>query len=314
LTIGAGAARAARSQVRAGVPRRGHRSRKRQGAMLLEVLISIAILAVTIATIGSQVNQSLQAAAYTDKLNRALMLAEWVLAEMDLGTDEEDRLIDLIGEEGEGAFGERYPGFGWRIEVEPTDVDNLDLVILDILHGDPESESVEDWRVLHSVYALRPVMAEVDPSDFGMPSEEEIGLLASATPPTDGGGGIGDLPPGLEELLAALPTSVQEIMQRLLSGEPVPLDEIRAAYAELTVEDLLGILTVPGLLDMVGVNMGGMPSSLGNMGAGMGGLGGGLGGLLGGLFGGGDTGPSGRDDGADADGSRRNRPDAAPRE
>jgi hypothetical protein len=224
--------------------------------MMLEVLVSIAIMVLAIATIGGQVSLSLKTVEYTDKLNRALMLAEWVLAEMDLGMEEEDRLIDIRGEEGEGIFGERYPGFGWRIEREPTDVDNLDLITLDILHGDPEAGSVEDWDVLHTVYALRPVVAELDPSDFGMPSQEEIGLLAATAPPTgvDGSAGAG-LGAGMEQmdlLLSLLPAPLQEIFQRFLGGEPVPLDEIRAAFGELTSEDLLGMVTMPGLLGMLG--------------------------------------------------------------
>ena len=240
------------------------RRRSPRAAMLLEVLISIAILMLAIVGIGSQVYQSLKTVEYTEKLNRALMLAEWVLAEMDLGNEEEDRLIEVHGEEGEGTFGERYPGFGWRIKREPTDVAELDLITLDILTGNPEEDSVEDWKVLHSVYLLRPVIAELDPADFGMPSEEEIGLFAAATPP-DAAGGVGDageLPTEVEDLLAALPSPIQDIFQRFMNGEAVPLDEVRAAFGELSAEDLLGLMMVPGLFDMLGGGIGGMGGGL----------------------------------------------------
>ncbi len=259
------------------------RGASRRAAMLLEVLISIAIMVLAIATIGAQVSNSLNAADYTDKLNRGLMLAEWVMAEMDLPAEEEDRLVDIHGEEGEGTFGERYPGFAWRIRREPTDVDNLDLISLEILTGDPEEPDLDSWDVLHTVYALRPIVAEFDPTDFGMPSEEDIGLLAAATPPTGEDGTVpGALPPELEELLAALPMPMQEIFQRILGGEPVPMDEIRTAISELTAEDLLGLLTTPALFGVLTGGMGGM----------MGGGGGGIPGLeqlLGGGAGGADT-------------------------
>jgi hypothetical protein len=238
--------------------------------MLLETLLCVAILALAISIIGSQVNESLNAAEYTNNLNRALMLAEWVLAEMDMvSMDDEDRLIELRGEEGEGTFGERYPGFGWRIKIEPTDVEELDLVTLDILVGDVEEDTIDDdWKVIYSAYALRPVVAEVDPTDFGMPSEEEIGMLAMAQPPSAEGVPdpfSGELPAELEELLAALPGPIREIFTRLFGGEPVPLDEIRAAVAELTTEDLLGMLLNPSLLGMLG-GMGGLPGGMGALG------------------------------------------------
>ena len=46
-------------------------------------------------------------------------------------------LIDLRGDEGEGTFDERYPGFGWRVKREPTEVENLDLITIEILQGNP---------------------------------------------------------------------------------------------------------------------------------------------------------------------------------
>ncbi len=256
-----------------------------RGAMLLEVLISIAIIVLAITTIGGMVGQSLKTAEFTNNLNRALMLAEWALAEMDLGSyDDEDRLIDMTGEEGEGTFGETYPGFGWRITREPTDVEDLDLITLEILQGNPEEDSVGDWRLLHTVYAYRPVVAELDPADFGMPSEDEIGQFASASLPTEGGtDAMGDATEMItEELLALLPAPVQDITQRFLSGESVPLDEIRAAFGELTTEDFLGMMTMPSVLGMLGGNMEALTEQF--MGAqGLAGVGGGqdLGGLLG---------------------------------
>ncbi len=233
--------------------------------MLLEVLISLAIIVLAIGTLGSQVSQSLRSAEYTDKLNRALMLAEWVLAEMDLPAEEEDKLIDLEGEEGEGLFGERYPGFGWRIKRETTDIENLDLITLDILNGDPEEVSTEEWEVLHSVYCLLPTVPEVDPTDFGMPSEEEIGMLAAASATGADGDQATDmteLPPDLEEILNALPGPIQDILRRFMGGEPVPLDEIRAAFGELTTEDLLGLLATPALFGMLSGDMSGLTSQL----------------------------------------------------
>jgi hypothetical protein len=264
--------------------------------MLLEVLIAIAILALAIAFIGGQVDQSLRSAEYSDQLNRALMLAECVLAELELGPvqDDKDRLIDLRGDQGEGTFGERYPGFGWRVKREPTEVENLDLITIEILQGDPEDSAVDQWKTLHSVYTLRPILPNLDPADFGMPTEQDIDMLALASAQTQGdqnamtGGGTGPLaglPPQLEELMAALPPPIQEIVQRFLGGEPVPVEEIRTAVGELTLDDMLSLAMLPGLVSLLsGANLGGLG---GQLPGGLGG-GGGLGSLqqmLGGLGG-----------------------------
>ncbi len=263
--------------VEADVRRGGSVAPRRRAAMLLEVLISVAILVLAISTIGGQVGESLRSAEYTNDLNRAVMLTESVLSEMDLIMDEEDRLIDLDGEEGEGTFGERYPGFGWRIKREPTEIENLDLVTVQILRGSEESESVEDWKVLHSAYVLKltPGVATIGLSGFGL-SEEQLTALNSGdygtgswSVDTSGTGGMdasaaaGSM---MDELLNFLPEPLRDPFQRFAAGEDVPPEDFKAAIGELTVDDLLGLAAMPQLLSMLGGDMSGLSQLTGGSG------------------------------------------------
>lgn len=238
--------------------------------MLLEVLISIAFLTMAIATIGGQVSASLQSAEYTDQLNRALMLTEWIIAEMELGPaiDDRGRLIRLRGEEGEGTFEERYPGFGWRVKQEPTEIPNLLLITVEILHGNPEEKSVENYKTLHTVHTLRTTIPQLDRGGLGIPSDDEVASLGlsegtGGLPIPGMSGGTAQIPPELEQVLAALPGPIQEILQRFLSGEQVPLDEIRMAIGELTTDDVLGLMMMPGVLSLLAG--GGMSGLTGQM-------------------------------------------------
>lgn len=295
-----------------GSRRRGFRGVR--AAVLLEVLISIALLAIAITIIGEQVNASMRSAEYCDKMNRALMLAEAVLAEIELGptTDERDRFIQILGEEGQGLFGDEYPGYGWKIIREPTEVENLDLLTIEILNGPPEDKAIDDWKVMRAVYTLRPNrLPSLDPNDFGMPTGQDLEAAAAAgaaatSQPSGAGGAAGGeasgsatgLPSQVEELLQALPPAIQEIVQRFLSGEAVSLMDINAAVGDLTMEDMLSLASNPSILALLsggaltGMMPGGLPGGMGGLAQALGGAGGGgledqLGNLLGNPAGGG---------------------------
>lgn len=80
------------------------------GFTLLEVLIAIAILAVTLTVIFGSQSQSLSLATEAKFKTRAAFLLESKIAEIEAG------MVDLYSSEGE--FGDDFPGFQWEIEVE----------------------------------------------------------------------------------------------------------------------------------------------------------------------------------------------------
>lgn len=80
------------------------------GFTLLEVLIAIAILAVTLTVIFGSQSQSLSLATEARFKTRAAFLLESKIAEIEAGT------LDVYRSEGD--FGEDFPGFQWEIDVE----------------------------------------------------------------------------------------------------------------------------------------------------------------------------------------------------
>lgn len=79
------------------------------GFTLLEVLIAIAILAVTLTVIFGSQSQSLSLAAEARFKTRAAFLLESKIAEIEAKTQ------DVYGSEGD--FGDDFPGFRWAIDV-----------------------------------------------------------------------------------------------------------------------------------------------------------------------------------------------------
>jgi hypothetical protein len=147
--------------------------------MLLEVVLSLAILVTGLAFIGLQVNQSLQMAEKADLKTRAVMAAGSAVAELQSGVIVPEGMIDA--EELSGDFGVIYPGFTWKAEFALTDVENLYMVIVQIGYNarlareqieDPEMEidfEDEGTRIMREVYLLWPTPPDIDlERDFGL--------------------------------------------------------------------------------------------------------------------------------------------------
>lgn len=91
------------------MPRTRSKSSQR-GFTFLEVMVSVAIIAIAFVTlIGSQ-SQSVSIAGESRFRVMAALLAQQKLTELESMDFE-----DLSG--GEGDFGEEYPSYGWRAEV-----------------------------------------------------------------------------------------------------------------------------------------------------------------------------------------------------
>lgn len=93
------------------------------GFTLIEVIIAVAILAITLCVLYGSQSQSLSLAAEAKFNTTAAFLIGSKLAELESGI--------LETEDDEGDFGEDYPDFKWKIEVEDltiTDVEPLQEV------------------------------------------------------------------------------------------------------------------------------------------------------------------------------------------
>ena len=85
-----------------------------QGFTLLEVLIAIAILAISLSAIFGSQAQSLALATEAQFNIHAATLARAKLAEYESGV--------APVEDGDGDFGDDFPGFAWKIEVQDADL------------------------------------------------------------------------------------------------------------------------------------------------------------------------------------------------
>ena len=114
-----------------------------RGAALLEVVLSVGVLATAMAFIGAQLQAGLTSAGVSRDRTEALMLAEMVLAELDM-----DRMTPSLDEQADAAltgdFGGRYPGYQWSVSVDKTPVDGLNLVTVTILKGRPRDLTGEE--------------------------------------------------------------------------------------------------------------------------------------------------------------------------
>lgn len=90
---------------------------EQQGFTLLEVLIAIAILAISLSAIFGSQAQSLSLATEAQFNLRAATLARAKLAEYESG------VAPL--EDGDGDFGEDFPGYAWKVEVQDADLSEV---------------------------------------------------------------------------------------------------------------------------------------------------------------------------------------------
>lgn len=151
-----------------------------RAAMLLEVVLAIGILAGGLALIGGQINGSYVTNHESGVLTDAIFLAEAKMAEIDSG-------LITFEEEAEGDFGAGFPGFGWRILIEPMDIQDLFQIEVQILRGEKlfgETEYTydEESEVIHRVHTLRAKPATLDLArDFGI-SDKQIVELSDSIP------------------------------------------------------------------------------------------------------------------------------------
>ncbi len=92
------------------------------GFTLIEIMLSIVLIGLVLTTISEFQAKGMDIARETIELTRAALLAKQKMVELERG---------MIPEEGgDGNFGEDFPDYRWKIEVENTDTDGLQKVTL----------------------------------------------------------------------------------------------------------------------------------------------------------------------------------------
>ena len=187
------------------------------GYVLLEVVIATGLLVVALAVIGGQIQDSGTSIHRMERRLEAIRLAEQQFAYLDLGLVE----LDSVDEIEEGDFGSRFPDWGWRLITEPTAVEGMFRLKLEVLHSIREEAYREDdfpWdeaELVYSAYSLRAAPQKINlAADFGL-TEDELAEFAekmegaglpidpSAIPPSYG------LDAPFEDFIAGLPVLLE---------------------------------------------------------------------------------------------------------
>jgi hypothetical protein len=126
-----------------------------RGALLLEVVIALAVLVTAMGLLGAQLAGGLNMTAYSEEQLRASLLADRILALVQLDPDMQRQLAEQ--DDFEDRFGDEYPGYFWHIVTEPLDrdkPDDLKLVTIEVLYQ-PEKDLQESTSGINTAIPLR---------------------------------------------------------------------------------------------------------------------------------------------------------------
>ena len=92
----------------------GRTSRIRRGFVLLEVIVSVAILGIAVSTILRSFTQSLEASRRSEIYSTSVMLAENLIEEVQISPPSVGKY--------KGKFGDDYPGYSFLVVREDEDI------------------------------------------------------------------------------------------------------------------------------------------------------------------------------------------------
>jgi len=209
-----------------------------RGAVLLEVLISLALMVFGLAVVGLRVTTSLESARKSRLWTTSVVLAETTMAELQGGAIQFTSTDNQLS----GFYGIRYPGYCWRVEIEPCDVEDLYMMTLKIGYNpavidaqidNPDLELDFDdpnTKIVRTLHRLVPTPADLDLNrDFGIDIEalQEEAANSAATGEGDAvGNAVGA---GLWQMISDFLTQHPEI----INGEGgIDLNAIKNLPAE----------------------------------------------------------------------------------
>ena len=226
---------------------------RRRAALLLEVLVALTILVAVLGVLSGQLVGGLKMVANGEEQTRASQLADRIMALLELDPTTMQRVF--VDQQSDGEFGDDYPGWYWRVFVEPTPTTGLGHVTIEVLHQPDASRrgDVDDARVVRRLHMLKADPGRIDlEKDFGVEQE----MVESV---------MGQIPiPGLD------PTALDP--QQIVSLDPAELMQLLPTLLPLlqqfgggggNMQDLLKMLGGGGDLQEM---LGGMAGGGGRMG------------------------------------------------
>jgi general secretion pathway protein I len=100
---------------------------KKNGFTLLEVMIAMAILAITLVVVFQSQSQSISMAGRARFESTASLLAQSKMAEIE-AADPENVVSDS------GDFGDDFPGYSWQVDVTETEIKLLKKIKVKVVN------------------------------------------------------------------------------------------------------------------------------------------------------------------------------------
>ncbi len=178
------------------VPHRGQIPRRcaprndnsaQRGALLLEVVVALAILVASIGLLSSQLVTGMNLTTYSEEQTRAAYLADEVLSRIELDPNMH-LLLSELGEsdELEEEFGDRHPGYFWRITMEPVEPEREDLFVVTVeilFQRDPDDiDNIDGAESVRRLVFLKAEPAKIDLAEDAGLDEAMIEQLRAAVP------------------------------------------------------------------------------------------------------------------------------------
>lgn len=197
----------------------------RFAALLLEVVVSLAIMVSALGFLGAQLIGGMQMVRQADLRTQAVAFVDRVVALVEFDPQMQKRLLQEQTTDGD--FGRQDLGWFWRIEFEPiTEIVGLGLIRISVWHDEnaSESSSIATARPVAEVALLKAARGELDlVRDFGMDEEEAAEWAASCH------GGINPRAVDPQELVQAasenpecifrLPPSLMPILEQFVGPD-----------------------------------------------------------------------------------------------
>ncbi len=106
---------------------------KNKGFTLLEVMISLLIIAVAFVVLLHSRNKTILVGDYSKNITMATLLASQKITEIE-------HLETVNSGEEEGDFGDRFPNFRWKTEISDTPFNNIKEIRVIVLWGPEDRE------------------------------------------------------------------------------------------------------------------------------------------------------------------------------
>lgn len=190
------------------------RSRKsRPAVLLLEIIMALTIMIAVMAFVGGQMVSGIRMTSFADQQTRVSSLADRVLTLLELDMESVERLFAET--EADGDFGDQHPGYFWRAKLDPTELDGLGQISIEILYQqDPAlQDDIESASVVRELHLLKADPGRIDlEADFGF-SEDQLAQFEEMMPLA----GVDPNGLNMQELIAALTSLPPEELLALVT-------------------------------------------------------------------------------------------------